>query len=148
LFRSRRVLWSINKPLGLAFNVIQEFVIPKKCSSLRKWKIRVRSFSHKGSLFWSAIKELVIFLVGGVSIFYCTPPKFNKVSPSSTLDVHTICLIGGIMLNCVLFFYTLKYLLPSLFLLVAHRSCVASAAPPQWLVMGAIQQFSHIVQYG
>jgi len=62
----------------------------------------VRSFSHKSSLFLATIKGLVSFLERGVSISYCTSPKFNKVSPLSLVDVHTICLIGRTILYYVL----------------------------------------------
>ena len=101
-------------------------------------EIHVRSFSQKGSLFQAAIKGLVIFLARGVRVSYRTPPEFNKVSPPSPVDVHTIYLISETMLNCVLAFYTSQYLL-LFFLLVARRSCVASAAPPQRLVMRAVR---------
>jgi len=41
----------------------------------------VRSFIYQGSLFLTAIKDLVSFLVRGVSVSNYTPLKFNKVSP-------------------------------------------------------------------
>ena len=50
---------------------------------------------------------LVIFSVRGVNNSYCTPLKFNKVSPPSSVDVHMICLIGETMLYCVFAFYLL-----------------------------------------
>ena len=59
-----------------------------------------------------------------------------KFLPPSPVDVHTICLISGTTLNCVLAFYTLEYLLLSLFLLVARRSCVNFTVSPQRLVVG------------
>ena len=43
----------------------------------KKREIRERSFSHKGSLFYTAIKGLVIFLARGVSVSHCTSPKFQ-----------------------------------------------------------------------
>ena len=91
------------KLLGLVFNVFNVTQFEKE--------IRVRIFSRKGSLFQVAIKGPLIFLARGESISYCTPPKFNKLSPSSPVDIHTICLIGGTTLNCVLAFYTSEYLL-------------------------------------
>jgi len=93
----------------MAFNVFKEFNNSKRES--RKSEIRVRSFSHKGLLFYAAIKGLVIFLSRGVRVSYYTPLKFNKVSPPSPMDAHTICLIDGTMLNCVLAFYTSEYLI-------------------------------------
>ena len=53
----------------------------------------MKSFSYKGPLFLAAIRGLVIFLATGISVSYCTPLKFNKVSLFS-VDVRTICLIG------------------------------------------------------
>jgi len=47
---TRRVLWSINKPLGLAFNVFNELVILKGVIH-QKEEIHMRSFSHNGLLF-------------------------------------------------------------------------------------------------
>ena len=92
-----------------------------KYNSINSREIRVRSFSHKGSLFLAAIKGLVILLAGGVNVSYCASPKFNKVSPPFSMDVHTICLIGGTTLNCVLAFYSLEYLLLFFFsLLIDH----------------------------
>jgi len=46
--------------------------------------------------------------------------SLNKVSPSSPMDVHTICLIGRITLNCVLSFCTSEYLLFLLFFFTLH----------------------------
>ena len=86
----------------------------------------MRSFSHKGSLFYVAIKEIAIFLARSISASYCTPPKFNKVSPPSLMKIHTICLIGGTTLNCVLTFYTLDI---SYLLLVARRSYLPLRRP-------------------
>ena len=71
-------------------------------------------------------------------IFIVLPQNFNKVSPpfsrGRTHDLfdrwnHVILCVG---------FYTSDYFLPSLFLLVARRSCVASAASPRRVVLGAI----------
>jgi len=58
------VLGSINNPLGVAFNAL---------FNNKKKEIHERSFTHKGSLFYAAIKGLVIFLVRGVSVSHCTP---------------------------------------------------------------------------
>ena len=75
----------------------------------------MRSFSHKGSLFYAAIKGLVIFLARGVSVSYCTSQKFNKVSSSSLVDVHKICLI---MKSCyVVCFLSIFQNISSLFLI-------------------------------
>jgi len=46
-----------------------------------------------------------------MSFSHCTPPKFNKVSLPYLVDVHTICLFGETMLNCVLAFFTSEYLI-------------------------------------
>jgi len=41
LCRTRMILWSINNPLGVAFKVCEK--------NKKKWEIRHRNFSHKGS---------------------------------------------------------------------------------------------------
>ena len=88
----------------------------------------MRNFSHKGSLSLAAIKGLVSLLARGVNISYYTSQKFNKVSPSSLVDVHTICLIGGTTLNCVDFIY---FGISHLFFSLLDDSVFFFAAPPQ-----------------
>ena len=80
-----------------------------------------------------------------IKCFLLYSPKFNEVSPLSPVEVHTIYLIDGTMLNCVLVFYTSEYLFPSFFfLLVIRRSCVASTAPPSDWSWGHNNQFTEV----
>jgi len=48
------------------------------------------------------------------------------------VDVHTICLIDGTTLNCVLAFYTSKYLLLFFFSLLVDPVLLSLCCPSDW----------------
>ena len=60
-----------------------------------------------------------------MSVSHCTPSNFNKVSPSP-IDVHTIYLIGGTKLNCVLAFTPFDILSLLLFFFMLHDNLTFS----------------------
>jgi len=50
----------------------------------------MKCFSHKGSLFWTAIKGLVIFLAKSVSVFIILPQSLIKFLPFSHERTHDL----------------------------------------------------------
>ena len=66
-----------------------------------------------------------------------------KFLPPSPVDVHTICLISGTTLNCVLAFYTSEYLLLFFFSLLVDPVLLPLRRPSDWSWGLSILQHHH-----
>jgi len=66
-------------------------------------------------------------------VFLIVLPQSLIKFPPSSVNVHTICLISGTMLNCVLAFYTSEYLLLFFFSLLIDHVLLPLRHPSDWL---------------